>query len=100
MFNGNLSYPGKRLVGHVFEEFSTKRQVIQCAYECLKSSRCRSINYEPDGFVCQLNDADHEQSNTSLLDEEPNHSSEYYHRNAFSIDQVGSQIFTSIKMYF
>ena len=44
--NISLSIPGKRLIGHVIEEFSTKKQLIHCAYECLKTSRCRSYNYE------------------------------------------------------
>lgn len=86
--NTSLSFPGKRLVNHVFEEFSTKKQVIHCAYECLKSSRCRSFNYESEGLVCQLNDADHVQFNTSLIDEANGTSNEYHQREAFSLEQV------------
>lgn len=86
--NTSLSFPGKRLVNHVFEEFSTKKQVIHCAYECLKSSRCRSFNYEREGFVCQLNDADHVQFNSSLIDEANGTSIEYHQRDAFSLEQV------------
>ena len=86
----DLSYPGKVLVGHVFEEFSTKRQVIHCAFECLKSSKCKSFNYELDNFICQLNDATHEEFNSSLVDEENGKRNEYHLREAFSIDQVSS----------
>ena len=86
----DLSFPGKVLVGHVFEEFSTKRQVIHCAFECLKSSKCKSFNYELDNFICQLNDATHEEFNTSLVDEENDKRNEYHLREAFSIDQVSS----------
>ena len=86
----DLSFPGKVLVGHVFEEFSTKRQVIHCAFECLKSSKCKSFNYELDNFICQLNDATHEEFNSSLVDEENGKRNEYHLREAFSIDQVSS----------
>ena len=83
--NISLSIPGKRLIGHVIEEFSTKKQLIHCAYECLKTSRCRSYNYEHETHTCQINDADHMTEPSSLVNE--NHS-EYNHREAFSIDKV------------
>ena len=87
--NSSLSFPGKVLVGHVYAEFSTKRQVIHCAFECLKSKRCKSFNYEFRDFTCQLNDASHEEFNSSLHDEENGKRSEYHLREAFSIDLVG-----------
>ena len=83
--NVSLSIPGKRLIGHVIEEFSTKKQLIHCAYECLKTSRCRSYNYEHETHTCQINDADHVTNSDSLVNETE---SEYNHRDAFSIDQV------------
>ena len=86
--NTSLSFPGQRLVGHVFEEFSTKKQVIHCAYECLKSTRCLSFNYEHDLLVCQLNDGDHFEFNTSLVKEGNSTGFEYHHRDAFSIEKV------------
>ncbi|XP_053393892.1 SCO-spondin-like isoform X2 [Mercenaria mercenaria] len=85
--NVSLSFPGKRLVGHVFEEFSTKKQVIHCAYECLKSSRCHSFNYKREFLVCQLNDGDHLEFNGSLVTEVNGTSYEYHHREAFGLEK-------------
>ena len=90
--NSSLSFPGKVLVGHVFAEFSTKRQVIHCAFECLKSKRCKSFNYELNDFTCQLNDATHEEFNTSLHDEDNGKRNEYHLREAFAIDLVGNDL--------
>ena len=87
--NSSLSFPGKVLVGHVYAEFSTKRQVIHCAFECLKSKRCKSFNYEFKEFTCQLNDATHEEFNSSLHDEDSGKRNEYHLREAFAIDLVG-----------
>ncbi|KAH3829999.1 hypothetical protein DPMN_103233 [Dreissena polymorpha] len=84
----NISFPGKRLVGHVYNSLTTKRQVIHCAYECLKSSRCRSFNFEHLAHTCDLNDADHVMAAGSLQDEAKGTSSEYFQRAAFSIEQV------------
>lgn len=83
--NSSLSIRGQRLIGHVIEEFSTKKQVIHCAYECLKSSRCRSFNYEHGTHVCQINDADHVTNAESLVNDTD---SEYNQREAYSVDLV------------
>ena len=91
--NVSLSFPGKVLVGHVYEEFSTKRQVIHCAFECLKSKRCKSFNYELSGFICQLNDATHEEFNSSLVEESNGQRNEYHLRDAFSIELVSLDFF-------
>ncbi|WAR23497.1 SSPO-like protein [Mya arenaria] len=85
--DSNSSFPGKRFLGHVIEEFSTKRQVIHCAYECLKSSRCASFNYEHVAGTCQVNDADHVTDPGGLEHEEKGTRSEYHLRNAFTIDE-------------
>jgi hypothetical protein len=86
--NVTLSFPGQRLVGHVFDEFSTKKQVIHCAYECLKSIRCKSFNYEHELLVCQLNDGDHFEFSQSLVTEGNSTEIGYHHRDAFSIEKV------------
>ncbi|XP_060586807.1 SCO-spondin-like isoform X3 [Ruditapes philippinarum] len=85
--NVTLSFPGQRLVGHVFDEFSTKKQVIHCAFECLKSTRCKSFNYEHELLVCQLNDGDHFEFSQSLVTEGNSTGIGYHHRDAFSIEK-------------
>ena len=97
--NANVSFPGKRFVGHVIDEFSTKRQLLHCAYECLRVSRCRSFNYEHVSTTCQLNDADHVTDASGLVNEVNGTRSEYHLREAFSVELVSCYNYFNIDVH-
>ncbi|KAK3089127.1 hypothetical protein FSP39_001055 [Pinctada imbricata] len=83
----SLSHDGYQLRNHVYQEFSTKYQVTQCAMECLVSKKCKSFNFGRLTHVCQLNDANHIEypdDFDSITDADIN---EYHERDAFSIDK-------------
>ncbi|KAK3592035.1 hypothetical protein CHS0354_019290 [Potamilus streckersoni] len=85
--NSTFSFPGKQLKNHTFEEFSTKYQTLQCAYECLKKPRCKSFNFGKDIRICQLNDGNHIEFPSDFVENDSAYGLEYHRREAFSIDK-------------
>ena len=67
--------------------YSNAYLVTQCAYRCLQTTeaQCASFNFIPASRLCQLNSDSHVTKPNSLL---PVSGSQYYLRDAFSIDQV------------
>ena len=86
----NLSFDGRQLRNHVFQEFSTKYQVTQCAMECLVAKKCKSFNFGRLLHVCQLNNATHEEFPGDFDNITDADITEYHERDAFSIDDVST----------
>lgn len=86
----NYSSNGQRLTGSVTATYDNAYLVTQCAFRCLQTTpdQCSSYNFLPTQRKCELNSASHVTSPGNLR---PAADSQYYLRNAFSIDQVNNK---------
>jgi len=76
---------GRRLVGHVIATYDNVFVVTQCARRCQLLSACATYNFLSAQHRCEINSVSHvtNPSDVSSSDE-----SQYYKRDAFTIDPV------------
>jgi PAN domain len=78
---------GRQLTGSVTATYYNAYLVTQCAFRCLQTTadQCASYNFIPTQRKCELNSASHVTDPTALVSVAE---SQYFLRNAFSIDNV------------
>ena len=86
---GDYISDGHQLVGHVSYTFYNAFQVTQCSVRCLTTPSCQSYNFLSDQSICQLNTETHitKSRNYKLVS-----GSEYYLRDAFTVQQVSHSL--------
>jgi hypothetical protein len=90
-----FSYSGTYLEGHTLKVFTTKRQVAQCAMECLQTPACKSFLF--DSRTCMTKDATHEEFPEDFTGD--GGSFTYYTRDAFTIAEVCAYIHVTKIIY-
>ncbi|XP_050402082.1 A disintegrin and metalloproteinase with thrombospondin motifs adt-2 isoform X2 [Patella vulgata] len=74
---------GKNLLNHKYKTIYMKFSPVQCAYECLKDSKCKSFSHEKVIKFCELHNSTHVDAPASFVDDIER---DYHTRSAYSID--------------
>jgi len=82
-------WAGRRLAGHVIAGHEHVLMVTQCARRCQLVAACASFNFVPALRRCELNSASHVTDRADLVADAD---SQYYLRDAFTIDPVGNHV--------
>ena len=81
----NYESEGRRLEGHVVATYDNVFIVTQCARRCQLLSACASYNFLSALHRCEINSVSHVSNPDDVV---TNDDSQYYKRDAFTIDPV------------